>query len=169
MRLTSKYSLEDWDTGEIVVFDIPDAVLDLSLETVLTSAFGEVRTVEMNTIELLFCCIFLRYDWQVVRPPLNRASPADQPLAVALEQVTSVEADALHQSGVPDFFLWSQSGEHRFVEVKASEDSLNSNQRDWVGTYDLNFCIAQLAPAEDITDEEIKRKNRIRADTESDR
>lgn len=161
MGVTTRYTLEDWETDEMRIHRIPDSVLSLSFEDVLTKCFANVRNLELNPIELLFLCIFLEDDWRVIRPPMSRDSPIQQHSAVAIERATGVQ-EALYGPGVPDFFLWKSAGKHRFVEVKASENSLNKNQREWADTYDRNFVIAQLAPAsEDLPDEEIIEENRI--------
>lgn len=92
---------------------------------------------------------------------MNRNHPIAESNAVAIERATGVE-DALFGSGVPDLFLWDTDGRHRFVEVKASEDSLNENQREWAETYDWELNIAQLAHAdESLSDEEIMERNRL--------
>ena len=161
MRLTSRYTLENWRTQEIDIYDIPDTVLSLSFEEILDLTFGRLRSLDLNPIELLFSCIFFHDDWRVVRTPMKRDSPVQQHMSVAIERATGVR-DALYGSGVPDLFLWDSTGRYRFVEIKASEDSLNDNQQEWAEAYDWKFFIAQLAPvSEDMSDEELLNDNKI--------
>ena len=161
MELTTRYTLENWRTEDVEIHDIPESVLRLPFEDVLKIAFGRISSIELNPIELVFSCIFLHDDWRVIRTPMRRDSPAQQHMAVAIEQATGVK-NALYGPGVPDFFLWNSTGQHRFVEVKASEDSLNANQREWADTYDRNFFVAQLAHmSDDLSDEEIIERNRL--------
>lgn len=161
MELTTKYTLEDWRRKEIEVHNIPNEVLELTFEGVLKKAFGKVGTADLNPVELVFLCVFLQNDWRVVRTPINSNRPTQQAIVTAIKRATGV-SDALYGSGVPDFFLWKSTGQLRFVEIKASEESLNDNQREWVKTFDWDFYIAQLAPApEDLSDEEIMEENRI--------
>ncbi|WP_169793407.1 VRR-NUC domain-containing protein [Halobacterium hubeiense] len=145
----------------MAIRSIPDEVLSLSFEEVLEISFGRFRSVDLNPVELLFACTFLHNGWRVVRTPMNRNHPIAESNTVAIERATGVE-DALFGSGVPDLFLWDTDGRHRFVEVKASEDSLNENQREWAETYDWELDIAQLAHAdESLSDEEIMERNRL--------
>lgn len=161
MKLTNRYTLENWRTQEIEIQSIPDSVLTLEFEEILKMAFGEIRSIDLNPIELVFSCIFLHNGWRVVRMPTSQESPVQQHTAVAIEQMTGV-SDGLYGPGVPDLFLWNSDGQHRFVEIKASEDLLNENQREWAETYDWNFFIAQLAHmSEDLSDEEMIERNRI--------
>lgn len=140
---------------------IPDEVLSLSLEEILEISFGDLRSIDLNPIELVFACTFSHNGWRVVRTPMNRDHPMAESNAVAIERATGVE-DALQGSGVPDFFLWDTDGRHLFVEVKASEDSLNENQREWAKTYDWELAIAQFTHADkSLSDEEIKQRNRL--------
>jgi hypothetical protein len=161
MEITTRYTLENWRAQEIEIHTIPDSVLTLSFEEVLRKAFDKMRSLDLNPIELLFSCIFLDNGWRVIRTPMNQDNPAQKHIAVAIERMTGVD-DGLHGSGVPDFFLWNSDGQHRFVEIKASEESLNENQREWADTYDWNFFIAQLAHiSEDLSDEEVIERNRM--------
>ena len=123
--------------------------------------FGEIGSLDLNPVELAFSCIFLERGWRVVRTPLSQNNPPQKHIAVAIEQATGV-SDGLFGLGVPDLFLWKPDGKHRFVEIKASEASLNENQREWAETYDWEFYIAQLAHvSEDLSDEEVIERNRI--------
>jgi len=122
--ITSKYTVEDWQTGEMELHEIPEGVLSLSVEDLMNISIKELNSVNLNIIELVFACIFRNKGWRVVRTPLNPDRPVQGHLAKAIEQNIGI-ADALHDIGVPDLFLWNTDGEHRFVEVKASEDSLN--------------------------------------------
>ena len=157
MEITTKYTLEDWRTQKMEVHDIPDEVLSLSLEDILKKSFLDIRSLDLNPIELVFSCIFLYNDWRVVRMPMSRNGSVSQYVAVAIEEMTGVR-DALYGPGVPDFFLWNSAGQHRFVEIKASEDSLNDNQQEWAETYDWNFVIAQLAHISDDNSRELSDK-----------
>lgn len=161
MELTGRYTLENWRTQEIEIHDIPEPVLSLQFNEVLKKAFDDIGSLDLNPVELIFSCTFLHNGWRVVRTPMSQNNPVQRHTAVAIEQMTGV-SDGLHGSGVPDLFLWNSDGRHRFVEVKASEDSLNENQREWAETYDWNFFIAQLAhTSEDLSDEEVIERNRI--------
>lgn len=161
MEITTRYTLENWREEEIEIQNTPEQVLNLPFREVLEVALYDVGSIDLNPIELVFSCIFLHDDWRVIRTPLRRDSPVQQHISVAVERTTGV-GEALFGPGVPDFFLWRGEGQYRFVEIKASEDRLNDNQRNWVDTYDWNFFIAQLAPvSEDLSDEEILEKNRI--------
>lgn len=162
MNITTRYTIQDWQTQEIELHEIPEAVMELSFKQVLETAFVELRSIDLNPIELTFSCIFSYNGWNVIRTPMNRGIPVQQYISVAVERATGVR-EALYGAGVPDLFLWTPEGEHRFVEVKASEDSLNSNQKEWADKYDWNFVIAQLAPvSEDMSDKEILYKNKIK-------
>ncbi|WP_233565561.1 hypothetical protein, partial [Halorubrum sp. Atlit-26R] len=90
MRLTSRYTLENWRTQEIDIYDIPDTVLSLSFEEILDLTFGRLRSLDLNPIELLFSCIFFHDDWRVVRTPMKRDSPVQQHMSVAIERATGV-------------------------------------------------------------------------------
>lgn len=161
MEITNRYTLENWRTRDIELHDIPDDVMTLPFEEVLLKAFGEIASLDLNPVELLFYCIFTQDDWRVVRTPLSRSRPVPRYQAAGIQQVTGIR-DALHGSGVPDFFLWTAEGDHRFVEVKASEDGLNPNQRAWAEEHDCTFFIAQLAHvSSELSDEEIMGRNRI--------
>ncbi|CDK40104.1 MULTISPECIES: VRR-NUC domain-containing protein [unclassified Halorubrum] len=161
MKITTRYTIQDWQTQEIEFHEIPEPVMELSFKQVLEIALVELGSVDLNPIELTFSCIFSHEEWNVIRTPMNRDTPVQQYISVAIERATGVR-EALYGSGVPDFFLWTPEGEHKFVEVKASEDSLNSNQKEWADNYDWNFAIAQLAPAsERMSDEDILERNKI--------
>ena len=161
MEITNRYTLEDWRAREIEIRSIPEPVLTLELEKVLEKAFREIRSVDLNPIELVFSCIFLHQGWRVVRTPMSQNHPVQESTAVAIERATGVD-DGLYGSGVPDFFLWKSTGEYRFVDIKASEGSLNENQREWAETYDWDLFVAQLAHMSDsLSDEEVAERNRI--------
>ena len=161
MDITTRYTLEDWRTQDINVHHIPEPVLNLPFDEVLKKAFGEIGSLDLNPVELVFSCIFLHNGWRVVRMPMGQNSPGQKHISVGIERVTEVN-NGLRGSGVPDLFLWKSDGQHRFVEIKASENSLNKNQREWAKTYDWNFFIAQLAPvSEELSDEEVIERNRI--------
>lgn len=162
MTLTQTYTLENYTTGEIETHNIPESVLSLTFEEILEYAFGELGSVELNPIELLFSCIFREQGWRVARTPLNRNKPIDEMLEAAIERATGI-SDAIHGRGVPDLFLWKNSGEHRFVEIKASENSLNQNQREWESRHDYELFVAQLAPVGDeLTDQQIADINELK-------
>jgi hypothetical protein len=159
--ITRKYTLEDWRTEEIAVFDIPDAVFETTFEDLLQICFGELVALDLNPVELMFSCIFLHKDWRILRTPLSQEHPVWESTAHGIRQHLGIY-DALFGPGVPDFFIWNSEGRHRFVEVKATEDQLTSYQREWAETYDHNFVIAQLAPTSaELTEEEIREENRI--------
>lgn len=120
--------------------------------------------VVWTKIQSKYCAtsIFDQNGWRVVRTPMNRNRAVSRFMEVGIEMSTDIREE-LYGPGVPNFFLWEFDGQHRFVEVKASEDELNSNQLEWAEEYDCNFYIAKLAPvAEAYTDEEIIEMNRIR-------
>lgn len=161
IEITSKYTVEDWETHEIEIRTIPDAVYSQSFEEVLIKCFAEIGSTDLNPIELIFANIFLHEGWNVVRTPMSNSKIAPRYIAAAIEDRTGV-SNALYGPGVPDFFLWTSDGQHRFIEIKASEDSLNNNQREWAETYDWNFSICQLAYlSEELSDEEIIENNKI--------
>lgn len=124
--------------------------------------FGDSVGLNHNPIELLFYHIFDQIGWRIERTPLNRSATVTRYMVPAIASETGIK-DELFGSGVPDFFLWNSGGQYRFVEVKSSENKLNSNQLEWAEKHDCNFYIAQLAPiGEDLTDEDVIEMNRIR-------
>lgn len=160
-EITKRYTLEGWRTQEVEIHDIPEAVFSTTLEDILRRVFSDIASMDQNPIELLFYCTFDHEGWRVVRTPLSRNRTVTEYFAAGIEMSTGI-SDELYGSGVPDFFLWDAEGQHRFVEVKASEDSLNTNQLEWAGEYDCDFYIAQLASVDpELTDEEIIEMNRI--------
>lgn len=153
--------MENWRTREMELHSIPDSVFSLSFEDILKKLFSDLVGLDLNPIELLFYHIFDQGGWKIERTPLNRSATITRYKVPAITLETGIK-DELFGAGVPDFFLWDSNGQYRFVEVKASEDELNSNQLEWAKKYDCKFCIAQLAPADpELTDEEIIERNRI--------
>ncbi len=71
MELTNRYTLEDWRAEQIEIHSIPDSVMTLELEEILKKTFGEIGTIDLNPIELVFACIFLQNGWRVVRTPMS--------------------------------------------------------------------------------------------------
>lgn len=142
--------------------DIPDSVFSLTFEDILKKLFSDLVGIDQNPIELLLYHTFDQNGWRVERTPLNRSATITRYKVPAIASETGIK-DELFGPGVPDFFLWDSGGQYRFVEVKASEDELNSNQLKWAEKYDCNFYIARLAPIDDeLTEEDIIETNRIR-------
>ncbi len=165
MTITKRYTIENWESGEIKLFDIPGKILNLKAEEIFEDIFHN-SVVNVNFVEILFFLIFKSEGWNVIRLPMNRRGIYQYQKNAILSTV-KIDGESLHGKGVPDFLLWKpKEKEYKFVEIKFSEENLNKNQIDWYERFKQNVFIARLAKLTQdniiLNDEEVLKSNKLR-------
>lgn len=139
------YTLENWRTGEIEVREYPDKILKLTLEDIIKFLHDHYGRI-LNFNELFFYLTFVLEGWQVYCTPFNRHHPTTKYIAWHIIDELGIAGKALKRGGCPDFLLvnWKDKS-FRFVEVKASEQTLNKKQVEWGKEFSYDFFVAKPA------------------------
>jgi len=165
MRITDKYTLESWRTGELRVYRIPKSILRATVEEFIGTPFSEGHA-NLNVVEQLFFFLFKQQKWRVIRLPMNATSAVQRYFLPILDDY-GIDRSAVFGPGNPDFWLSKPcTSMHTFVEVKFSEKVLSSAQQRWCEDFGYDLQIAKLAPV-GLDDREITAANRIIRDRSS--
>lgn len=153
MNRNLAYTLENWRTREIDIRKYPNGIFELTLQEIIKSLLSHHGRV-LNFNELIFFLTFTLEGWKVYCTPLNRSGFASRYILDVLVEKYEIDYGALAKGGCPDFLLVNEKDHtFRFVEVKASEKSLNKKQVEWSKKFPYDLYIAKSAESFDGGDE----------------